>query len=204
MIFGKVRWLFHPPIAKKMRNFQHQLFLGGYCHRSTDSRMSVTSQEVGDVTVTSCWWRHENFFPIFFEKWKSWKEFQQSSKIFFSSSEVKGIGKELRSNQWLEVLAYNVASWWMVRNGASGVFLAYKRRVHGFRGTKSSSWVRIHGSWEVSLSVSKFLKLLFRFFIFFIFRRTNSHRNSSKLRLAGAGGENLKFKKTMKIFEKPS
>ena len=83
MIFGKLRWLFHPPIAKKMRNFQHQVLLEGYCHGSTDSWMSVTSQEVGDVTVRSSWWRHENLFPIFFEKWKSLKEFQQSSQTFF-------------------------------------------------------------------------------------------------------------------------
>ena len=40
----------------------------------------------------------------------------------------------------------------------------------------------------------------FIFSFFFIFLHTNSHRNSSKLRLAEAGNENLKFQKMMKIF----
>ena len=96
--------------------------------------MLVTSQEVDDVTVTSCWWRHKSLFVIIIENEQVWRSFCIVYKHFFSNSEVKGIGKELRPIWRLEVLAHKVGSWLMVKTGVSGVSLACKRRERGFGG----------------------------------------------------------------------
>ena len=56
--------------------------------------------------------------------------------ILFSNTQVKGIGKELRSNRRLEVLAYEVGSWMRVKNGATGVCYGVKTACACIQGNK--------------------------------------------------------------------